>query len=98
MTKPSRTTNAVEVSLRVLREIEIDDNIYRLYIYASSKKIRTDKVTTDSVAKIMENTVAVVLQHASMRIEAGISKLSDLLRQKLHTVRRVAEYDGLIDL
>ena len=79
MTKPSRTANAVEVSLRVLRKIEIDDNIYRLYVYASSKKVGTDEVTTDSVAEIMENTVAVVLQHASMRIEAGIPKLSDLL-------------------
>ena len=33
-----------------------------------------------------------------MRVEAGISKLSDLLSKKLDTVRRITENDGLINL
>lgn len=33
-----------------------------------------------------------------MRVEAGITELCDLLCQKLHTVGRVAENDGLVDL
>jgi hypothetical protein len=33
-----------------------------------------------------------------MRIEAGVAKLRDLLCQKLDSICRVAEDDGLIDL
>ena len=33
-----------------------------------------------------------------MRVEAGVTELSDLLGQKLDTVGRVTEDDGLVDL
>jgi hypothetical protein len=38
------------------------------------------------------------LQHLSVRVEAGVAQFGDLLRQEFHTVRRVTEDDGLVDL
>ena len=46
----------------------------------------------------MEDPVTVGLQHLCMRVEARVAKLGDLLRQKLDSVGRITEYDGLIDL
>ena len=46
----------------------------------------------------MEYAVAVALHHLGMDVEARVSQLGDLLGQQLHTVYRVAEDDGLVDL
>lgn len=46
----------------------------------------------------MEHTVPVLLIHTSMYVETGVAQLCDLLSQEFHTVGRVAEDDGLIDL
>lgn len=39
MTKPSRTTNTMEVSFAVLRKVEINDNVDRLNINASCEEV-----------------------------------------------------------
>jgi len=46
----------------------------------------------------MENAVPVRLQHLGMRVKARIALLSDLLRQQLDSICRVAKDDGLVDL
>ena len=46
----------------------------------------------------MEDTIAVILKHLGMNVEARIAKLSDFLGQKLNAIHRVAENDGLIYL
>jgi len=46
----------------------------------------------------MEYAVAVALHHLGMDVEARVSQLGDLLGQQLHTIHRVAEDDGLVDL
>ncbi len=46
----------------------------------------------------MEDTVAVLLVHLGVDIEARVAQLRDLLRQQLHALRRVAEDDRLVDL
>lgn len=38
------------------------------------------------------------LSHLGVDVETGVAKLGDLLGQKLHSLRRVAEDYGLIDL
>lgn len=98
MSKTSRSTNSVQVGLCVLGEVEVYDHVNRLDIDTSGEQVRADKVSTDSVAEIVENTVTVVLEHARMRIEARVSQLSDLLSQQLHTVRGVTEDNRLVDL
>lgn len=44
----------------------------------------------------MEHTVSIVLLHPSVNEVAGVAQLSYFLCQKLHSKRRVAEYDCLI--
>ena len=98
MSEPSRSTNAMEVGLRILRKIEIDDHIHSLDVDTTSKKIRTYEVAANTIPEIMKHAVAVVLQHLGMRVETRVSKLGNFLRKQLHTVCGVAENDGLIDL
>ena len=87
MTEPPRAANAVQIGLRVFGKIKVDHYIDRLDIDASSKQIGTDQVPADSVAKIMEYPVAVILEHPGVRIKAGITKFGDLLCQQLDPVR-----------
>ena len=46
----------------------------------------------------MEDSVPVGLEHFGMDVETGVAQLCDFLGQQLHTVHRVAEDNGLIDL
>lgn len=81
MSEPARTSNAMEVCLGILGEIEVDDNVHGLDIDTASKKIRTHQVAADTISEIVENAVAVVLEHLCMRVETGVSELRDLFGQ-----------------
>lgn len=61
-------------------------------------RTRGDEVAAVAIAEVVEDAVAVALQHLGVDVEAGVSQLSDLLRQQLHPVDRVAEDYGLVDL
>ena len=98
MAKTSRSTNAMEIGLRILREIEVDDYIYSLNVDTTSEKIRADEIAANTVSKVMKHTVTIVLQHLGVRVEAGVSKFGNLLRKQLYSVCGVAENDGLVDL
>ena len=98
MSEPSGSTNAMEVGLRILRKIKIDDHVHSLNVDSTSEKIRAYKVAADTIPEIMEHAIAVVLQHLGMRIETGVSKFGDFLRKQLHPVCGVTENDGLVDL
>ena len=98
MSETSRSTDAMKVSLRILREIEIDDHIHSLNVDTTGKKIRADKVAAYTIPEIMKDTVTIVLQHLGVRVKAGVSKFGNFLRKQLHSVCGVAEDDGLIDL
>jgi hypothetical protein len=69
MSKASRSTNSVEICLRVLGEVKVDNDIDSLDIDAAGKEIGTDEVSADTIAEVMENAVAMRLQHLCMRIE-----------------------------
>jgi hypothetical protein len=88
----------MEIGLRVLGKIEVDDDVDGLDIDAASQEIGTDEVAADTVAEIMEDAVAVGLKHLGVRVETGIAEICDLLCEKLDTVRRVTEYNRLVDL
>jgi hypothetical protein len=61
MAETSRTTDSVEISLGVLGEVEVDNNIHSLNIDTTSQKIGTDEVTADTVTEIVEDAVSVML-------------------------------------
>src|SRR4051812_31061832 len=98
MSKTARAANTMEISLRVLWEIKVDDNVYGLNIDTTCEEIGADEVTADTITEIVENAVTVGLEHFGMAVKARITKFGDLLGEKLYTVRRVTKDDGLIDL
>ena len=56
------------------------------------------QVAAVAIPEVVEDPVPVILQHLGVNVKAGVAKLCDFLCQQLHTVHRVAEDDGLIDL
>lgn len=79
MSKSTRTTDTVKVGFGILWEIEVDYDVDSLNINTTGQQIRADKVSTDAVPEVVEDTVTVVLKHSSMRVEARVSKFGDLL-------------------
>ena len=65
---------------------------------AGRGRTRADEVAADAVAEVVEDAVAVGLQHFSVDVETRVPELGDLLGEELHAVNRVAEDDGLVDL
>lgn len=96
--EPSRAADAVQVSLGVLGEVKVDDNVDGLDVDTAGEEVRRHEVTGGTVAELVEDTVAVGLLHLGVNVVAGVSELGDLLGQKLDAVDRVAEDDGLVDL
>ena len=69
MTKATGTSNSMKIRLRILRKVEVDDHIHSLDIDTTSEKIGTDEITADAVAEVVEDAIAVGLEHFSMRVE-----------------------------
>lgn len=87
VTETTTTTNTVEIGLGVLGEIKINDDVDGLDVDTTGQEIRADQVSTDTVPEIVEDAVAMGLEHLCVRVEARVSKLGDLFGQKLDTVR-----------
>jgi len=88
----------MEIGLCVLWKVKIDDNVDSLDIDTTRQQIRADQVSANAISEVVEDAVTVRLQHLCVRIEARVSELGNLFSQELHTVGRVAENDGLVDL
>lgn len=63
MSEPSRSTDTMEVRLRVLWEIKVDDDVHSLNVDTASEEVRADEVTAHAVAEVVEDTVTVRLEH-----------------------------------
>lgn len=88
----------MQIRLAILGEIKIDNDIHRLNINSTSEEVRADKVAAYAVAEVMENAVAVRLEHLCVGVETGVSELSHLFGEELDAVRGITENDGLVDL
>lgn len=66
MTITAATTDTMEIRLRVLGEVKVDDNIDRLDIDTSREEIRADEIAANTVAKVVEDTITMLLEHLSM--------------------------------
>ena len=53
----SRPTDAMEICLSVLREVEVDYNVHSLDVDTTSEEDRAHKITADTVAEVVENAV-----------------------------------------
>jgi len=98
MTKTTRSTDSVQVSFWVLREIKIDDNVNCLDIDTSRDEIRRYQESTLTFCEIMEYFIALHLIHLCMNEEAAVALLDDFLCEQLNALCTVTEDDALIDL
>lgn len=70
VTKSARSTNAMEIGFCMSREIKVDDDVDCLNINTAGQQVGTHQVTTGAVSKVVEYTIAVVLEHLRVRIVA----------------------------
>ena len=70
MSKAARAANTMEVGLRVLWEIKVDDNIYGLNIDTTCEEIGADEVAADTITEIVKDAVTVRLEHFGMAVKA----------------------------
>lgn len=94
----ARAADAVQVGLGHLGEVEVDDHVDGLDVNATREQIRADEVATRAVAEVVEDAVAVLLAHLGVDVEARVAEFGDLLGEQLDSLRRVTEYDRLVDL
>ncbi|KAI6768851.1 hypothetical protein HG531_011040 [Fusarium graminearum] len=86
VTVTAGSTDTVEVSLGVLGEIKVDDNVDGLNVDTTGEQIGAHKVSADTVTEIVENTVSCMLLHLRMTVETRVAKLGDFLGQKFDSV------------
>jgi len=98
VSKPTRSTNPVQVSFSHFGEIEVNDHVHGLDVDTTSEQIGAHEVTAQPITEIVEDAVSVSLLHSGMNVIAGVAQLSNLLSQKFHALSGVAEDNTLIDL
>jgi len=98
VTEPSRPADPVQVGLCHLGKVEVDDHVDGLDVNASSQEVGADQVSAQAGPEVVEDSVPVVLGHPRVDVVAAVAEVSNLFGQQLHTLRRVAENDALIDL
>jgi len=91
-------TDAVEVGLRHLGEVEVDDDVDCLDVDAAGEEVAADQVPAQPGAEVVEHSVAMSLGHFGVNVVAGVTQLCDLFGQQLHSLCRVAEDNALVDL
>jgi len=87
----------VQVSLAVLGEVKVNDDVDALDVDSPRKEVARDEMPGSSVPELVEDPVPVGLLHLGVNVEAREPELGDLLREKLDAVHGVAEDDGLVD-
>lgn len=98
MAKAARATDSVQVGLRILREVKVDDNVDGLDVDTTGEKVRRHQVAARTVAEVMEDAVTVSLDHLGVNVEAGVTELGDFPGEQLDTSDAVAEDNRLVDL
>lgn len=88
----------MQVGLGIAREVEVDHNIHCLNVNSTSQQIGADQIATVALTEVVEDTIAMLLSHLRVNVVTGVADFGDLLRQQFHTLSRVAEDDGLVDL
>lgn len=86
VTEPATPPDPVQVRLRHLWKVEVDDDIHGLNVDAASEKIGADQVATQSRPEIMEDPIPVSLRHFRVDVVTRVPKFSNFLGQKLHSL------------
>ena len=76
----------MQVGLSHLGEVEVDDDVDSLNVDTSSEEIAAHEVPAEAGPEVVEDSVAVSLGHLGVNVVAGVTELSDLLGQQLHSL------------
>ena len=87
-----RLTGADEIATETMAEVPVTMLLHHLRLTGA------DEVATESLAEVVEDPVAMLLHHLGVDVETRVAELRNLLREQLHSLGRVAEYDRLVDL
>ena len=98
MSVPATSPNSVQVRLRVLRKIKVNNHVDRLDIDSTSEKIRRDQAAAGALSKVVEHSVSVLLRHLRVNKKTRIAKFCDFFGQKFNSHCRIAENNCLVDL
>lgn len=80
VTKATRSTDSVKIGLGILGEIEVDDDVDSLNINTTGEEIRAHKIAAVSGPEVVEDTIAGLLKHAGVGVEARVAEFGDLFR------------------
>lgn len=61
MSKPTRSTDAVQVGFCVLGEVKVDNDIDSLNVNPACEEVRANQIPHRTVAEVVEDPVAVLL-------------------------------------
>lgn len=82
----ARAPDAVQVGLGHAREVEVDDDVDGLHVYAPGEQVGAHQIAAEAGAEVVEHAVAVRLRHARVYVVATVSQLRYFLSQQLHAL------------
>lgn len=90
----SGTTTRIHDKYQLSTDIECLNNIAINHTEHTS----ADKIPAGAISEVMKHSVAVILKHLSMNVEARVAKLCNFLSKKFHPIHRIAENNRLVYL
>lgn len=95
--KPTRSADAVNVQLTIVRQIVVDDERNLLDVDATRPHVRRDQHPALAGTELLHNFVTLLLRHVAVHRANGKVCLAHLLRQPVDLALRVAKDNGLRD-
>jgi len=97
MAETAHSGYAMEVGLRILGEVKVDDDVDGLDVDAAGEEVGAHEVAADPIAEVVEDTIAV--DGAFWRVSRSMSsELRNFFGEEFDAVVGIAENDGLVDL
>ncbi len=75
----TRTTDSMQIGLRVLGEVEVNHDVHRLDVDTTGEQVSANEATGFTILEVVIDAVAITLLHLGMDIEARVAELRDLL-------------------
>eukprot|EP00955_Chlamydomonas_euryale_P058067 356968-Chlamydomonas_euryale.AAC.11 len=95
--KAARAANAVQVVLRLARQVVVDDQRHLLHINAACQQVGRDEHARRARAELAHDDVPRVLVHVAVRRRYGVVALSHLVGQPVNLASCVGKDDRLRD-
>jgi hypothetical protein len=81
MPETSRTPDSVQISFSHFGKVEVYDDIDCLDVDSTREEITANKITAQTIAEVVENSVAVRLRHSGVNVITTIAQFRDLFSQ-----------------